>query len=85
MPTILYSTHTIAELALIARDDWGEKVNFAASPYLDAMTTLTDIDDRFGADPGRRIVAYFLTNASSWRGDTARSIKAELTRRLKAR
>lgn len=53
-------------------------VNYAAQPYLDAMFTLNEVTDSYGDDSGRSIVAYFLANAGSWRGDTARRVKAEL-------
>jgi len=67
-------------LETIARDirvDW-KNVNFAAKPYLAAMHSLGSIDDNFGYDDGRSIVLYFLSNASTWRGPTAKAIKAEL-------
>jgi hypothetical protein len=35
------------------------------------------------ADTGRSIVLYFLNNATSWKGDTAKAVKAELKLRLK--
>ena len=38
-------------------NDWQEKVNFAARPYLDAMHYLDSVTDYFGADSGRSIVA----------------------------
>ncbi len=57
--------------------DW-EKPNYAALPYLEAMHSLSSINDTYGFDSGRGIVAYFLCNAGSWRGDTAKRIKAEL-------
>jgi hypothetical protein len=57
--------------------DWA-KVNFAARPYLDAMFRLQSIDDDYGYDTGRSVVTYFLSNAGSWRGETARKVKAEL-------
>lgn len=67
-------------LSAIARDiraDW-QPVNYAAKPYLDAMATLDNINDKYMFDSGRSIVLYFLANASSWRGDKARAIKSEL-------
>jgi len=57
--------------------DWA-KVNYAARPYLDAMFSLTTVDENYGYDTGRSVVAYFLSNASSYRGETARKLKAEL-------
>ena len=52
-------------------------------PYVDAMLTLRTIKESFGLDDGEDIVIRFLHNAASWRGDTARSIKAELNEHLK--
>lgn len=66
------------EIAGEIRKDWGSKVNFAAKPYLEAMQCLTSVSDSYGYDTGKSVVLYFLCNASSWRGDTAKRIKAEL-------
>lgn len=68
---------TLREIAQEIRRDW-KNVNFAAKPYLDAMGTLDTIKDNFYLDSGRSIVLYFLANASTWRGVTAKRIKAEL-------
>lgn len=57
--------------------DW-TKVYFGAIPYLAAMLTLDSIEDKYIRDSGRSIVPYFLANAGTWRGETARRIKAEL-------
>jgi hypothetical protein len=57
--------------------------NHYAAPYLQAMYALESINDSFYADSGRSVVLYFLANANSWRGDTARRIKAELKAMLK--
>lgn len=59
------------------REDWA-KVNFAAEPYLAAMSTLQSVQDNYFHDSGESVVRYFLANAGSWRGETARRIKAEL-------
>lgn len=72
-------------LHVIAREiraDW-TKVYFCAVPYLDAMGELTSTADSFGEDPAREVVTYFLANANSWRGETAKRIKAELKGMLK--
>ena len=71
--------HSIADEI---RRDW-RPPNFAAVPYLDAMQQLDSIDDPYYEDSGDSIVAYFLSNAGSWRGDTARRVKAELRDMLK--
>tara|TARA_R100001082_G_scaffold48446_1_gene26013 strand:- start:441 stop:680 length:240 start_codon:yes stop_codon:yes gene_type:complete len=57
--------------------DW-KVVNYAAVPYLEAMFSLDSIDDNFHYDSGKSVVRYFLANAQGWRGEKARSIKAEL-------
>jgi hypothetical protein len=67
-------------LSAIAREiraDW-LKVNFAAKPYLDAMATINNISDRYYYDTAESVVRYFLSNASTWRGENAKRIKAEL-------
>lgn len=59
--------------------DWGyDRVSYAAKPYLRAMTQMSTMQDSVGFDDARGIVLYFLSNAKSWRGDTARRVKAEL-------
>ena len=73
-------THEYRTLSTIARDvrrDWSN-VNYAAKPYLAAMGQLDRISDPFHYDSGESVVRYFLSNASAWRGDTAKRIKAEL-------
>jgi hypothetical protein len=69
---------SLSTIAAEIRKDWGAKVNFAAKPYLSAMAGLDSIDDQYGYDDARSIVLYFLSNASSWRGETAKRVKAEL-------
>jgi hypothetical protein len=76
----------LSDLAAMIQRDWssqGKGVNFAAKPYLEAMRSLTTVRDRYGMDPGESIVAYFLSNATSWKGPTAKAVKTELRRRLK--
>lgn len=65
------------EIAREIRADW-KKVSPYAAPYLSAMATLDSIEDNYIFDSGRSVVAYFLANAGSWRGDVAKRIKAEL-------
>ena len=67
-------------LYVIAREirkDW-KNISPYAAPYLDAMETLDSINDNYFFDSGRSIVAYFLANAGTWRGETAKRIKTEL-------
>ena len=58
-------------------DDW-TNIYFGAKPYLDAMHCLGDMTDTFGCNSAKSIVLYFLSNASTWRGETAKRIKKEL-------
>lgn len=70
------------EIASEIKKNW-KPVNFAAKPYLDAMSSLDKITDMYGYDSGQSIVAYFLGNANQWRGENARRIKKELNTMLK--
>lgn len=67
----------LSEVAHEVYETWA-KVNYAAKPYLQAMEELDLITDAYGADSAASIVRYFLSNASSWRGDDAKRIKTEL-------
>lgn len=71
MPRPLY------EIASEIRADW-RKPNFAAKPYLDALGDLDTIKDNYLMDSGNSIVARFLGNAGSWKGDVAKRVKGEL-------
>lgn len=71
-------TRTLNEIAREIYKDWGAKIYFGARPYLEAMSTLNSINDNYLHDSGKSIVLYFLANAQTWRGDTAKRIKAEL-------
>lgn len=83
----LVLTGAARSLSAIAAEigrDW-KKVYFGAVPYLEALVCLESLDDSYGCDDARGIVGYFLANASAWRGDVARRIKAELNARLGTR
>ena len=73
---------SISTIAFEIASDW-KKVNFAARPYLDAMYSLEKITDNYGFDSARSVVTYFLCNASSWKGEVAKRVKAELKSMLK--
>ncbi len=74
---------SISTIAHEIQRDWGANVHYAARPYLTAMKGLDNIRDNYGADSGKSMVLYFLSNASTWRGDTARRIKKELRDMMK--
>ena len=74
----------ISLIAAAIRLDW-KKVNYGAAPYLDAMHSIESIDDNYYQDSAKSIVLYFLSNASSWKGEKAREIKKELKHLLKGK
>ena len=72
-------------LNIIAREikrDWTHPF-FGAVPYIDAMLQLHSPDDTYIHESARGIIRYFLANAGTWRGSTARRVKAELKELLK--
>lgn len=80
------SVRSLATIAAEIESDWsarGKGVSPYAVPYLDAMSTLNTMRDSYWADSAATIVRYFLANAGTWRGETARRVKAELNSMLK--
>jgi hypothetical protein len=75
-------TRPIFEIVKEIRADW-EKVNYGAVPYLDAMATINKIEESYYYESARTQVIYFLSNATTWRGDVARRVKKELNDILK--
>lgn len=71
------SVRPLHVIAAEIKADW-KRPYFGAVPYLDAMAQLTSITDKFGYDDADDVVMYFLSNANTWRGETARRVKAEL-------
>ena len=76
-------TRSLSTIAHEIRDHW-RPVNYAAKPYLEAMRTLDGMKDMFYCDTASSVVAYFLANAGTWRGEVARRVKAELNTMLKS-
>jgi len=76
------NTRPLYEIAKEINEDW-KAVYFGAVPYLEALHCLNTIDDDYGLDSGKSMVAYFLSNAATWRGEAARRIKKELNTMLK--
>ena len=70
-------TRPLYEIAADIRKNW-KNIYFGAVPYRDAMSELNTINDKYYADSAKSVVLYFLANASSWRGEDAKRIKAEL-------
>ena len=73
---------SVRQIAAVVRKDW-KNVYFAAVPYLRAMSSMETVGAAYGLDSGHSIIRYFLSNARTWRGTTARAVKAELKKRLK--
>lgn len=80
--TVMAAPRSLSTIAADVEKHWAS-VNYAARPYLDAMRELNTIRDVFYADSASSVVAYFLSNATSWHGDDARRIKKELNTMLK--
>lgn len=76
------NTRPLYEIEAEIRKDWKATskngIYFGAKPYLDAMATLNKITDNYMMDTGKSIVIYFLGNAQTWKGETAKRVKAEL-------
>lgn len=70
-------TRSLAAIASDIKKCW-PNMFFGAVPYHRAMYSLSSIDDNYGHDSAKSVVLYFLSNASTWRGEDARRIKAEL-------
>ena len=77
------SVRPLHEIATEITEDWGSKVSPYAKPYLDAMFSLTSINEDYFLDSAKSVVLYFLSNAQGWRGETARRVKAELKSMVK--
>lgn len=75
-------SRSLRTIAMEIKKEWNP-VNHAAKPYLLAMSTLDKMTDQYGMDSAYSIVQHFLSNSSTWRGEAARRIKAELKQMLK--
>jgi hypothetical protein len=69
-------------IAADIRANW-PKPYFGAVPYIFALRHLNQVSEPYGLDSGVSVVAYFLANAATWRGEHARRIKQELRDILK--
>jgi hypothetical protein len=73
---------SISSIAYDIKRVWA-KPYFGAKPYLDAMTQLNSISDKYMYDDARSVIMYFLANASTFRGNDAKVLKQELKNLLK--
>lgn len=79
-PRSMVGPRRLSDIAQDIRANW-PKMSRRAKPYVDAMATLPSIDAfvyQDDVDEADTIVRYFLSNATTWRGEDARRIKAEL-------
>jgi len=68
---------SLKDVAFAIEKDW-VKVSPSAQPYLDALKQLDSINDSYYADTAKSVVLYFLANASSYRGESAKAYKTYL-------
>jgi hypothetical protein len=83
LPDRSAQSRTLRAIAGEIQRDWGDKIYFGAVPYVRAMRGLEKVTDHYGDEDADDIVRRFLNNATTWRGDTARRVKAELKGMLK--
>ena len=74
---------SIREIGSYIRGTWKNPF-YGAKPYISAMQEI-DNNGMYIQDSWESIVAYFLSNAQTWRGPEAKAVKFELNRRLKTR
>lgn len=78
---------SLSVIASEIKRNWNETskngIYFGAKPYLDAMQTLNTIDENYYEDTAVSVVLYFLANAQTWKGETAKRVKAELNAMVK--
>jgi hypothetical protein len=75
-------TRSISSIARDIKRVW-KNPYFGAKPYLDAMEYLDNINDKYIYDDAKSVIMYFLANASTFRGNDAKILKAELKELLK--
>lgn len=74
---IMSEPRALSTIAADIRRHWPTPY-FGAVPYLEAMSQLSSIGENYYADSAESVVLYFLSNATTWRGEEARRLKAEL-------
>lgn len=71
----------ICDIARDIRSEW-KKVYYGAVPYLNVMLEMVDIKGNYMYDSNRDIVLRFLSNAGTFRGGNAKTLKDELKAHL---
>lgn len=80
--TVSQPIRPINKIAADIEKYWPRVPN-SAEVYLNAMFALTDKNSKFGFDKAPDIINRFLCNATAWKGQHARELKAELKRAIK--
>ena len=73
---------TVSEIAYAIAKDW-KNVSPYAADYLNAMKEINDIEGNYIHDSAKSVVLYFLANAGSYRGESARAYKDLLKKMVK--
>jgi hypothetical protein len=73
---------TVSEIAHAIAKDW-TKISPYAKDYLEAMKSISSVEDNYYADSAKSVILYFLANASTYRGESARAYKALLKEMIK--
>lgn len=79
----MYISNDLSQIAKVIKADW-KKMYFGAVPYVNAMSTLRYIHDRYLTESAESIVTGFLVNAGTWKGETAKAVKFKLNNLLVA-
>lgn len=79
------STIRIYEIASVIINSWDRQKQLQSDAwlYLNAMCYLENITDYYGDDSAKEIVLRFCLNCTTYRGEIAKLVKAELKRRCK--
>jgi hypothetical protein len=81
-PSVYIHHRSLATIAQEINELWPDPY-FGALLYIIAMENMATTRDHYRTISGKAAIQLFLANASSWRGDDARRIKAELKHMLK--
>lgn len=68
---------TPRQLVATIRADW-KNPYFGAVPYLDALATLDSWDQSYMYDDAKGLGMYLLSNLRTYKGETAKAVKATL-------
>ena len=68
---------SVSEIAHAIAKDW-QNINPYAVDYLNAMKDIRSINDNYYAESAHSVILYFLANAGTYRGESARTYKALL-------